>query len=221
MISALAFKTLNPNYEKWLIIRIQIYKFSTKNKKFTPKPAPQIQPNMSFDDYLKKLELKPKRPDKDENYFAKNTSKNLTELDFRTKVELKRAKDRDFLRKSLVWKTNKGFGGIPAFLDLQKEDLEGKIGSAWPTKYLEKKSFSDLHKLWYVLIKERNRLQSERWYRRDADLDLDQSKTERFHKVEKTMRRIKCVVKSRNLEYKKNQSFNCLFLKSSVTKNDK
>lgn len=60
---------------------------------------------------------------------------------------------------------------------------------------MRNKSWDDLHKLWYVLLKERNLLQSEKLaYARQRQLMPDPS---RLTKVKKSMNRIKQVMSER------------------------
>lgn len=68
-------------------------------------------------------------------------------------------------------------------------------GCAWEAADLRKKSWDDLHKLWYVLLKERNLLQSEKLaYARQRQIMPDSS---RLTKVKKSMNRIKQVMSER------------------------
>ncbi|XP_067157739.1 large ribosomal subunit protein uL29m isoform X1 [Apteryx mantelli] len=70
-----------------------------------------------------------------------------------------------------------------------------KSGDAWNIKQLRGKSSEDLHKLWYVLLKEKNMLltleqESKRQHR-------PMPSPERLEKVEKSMKRIDLVVRER------------------------
>eukprot|EP01024_Parvocaulis_polyphysoides_P067677 TRINITY_DN8114_c0_g2_i1.p2 TRINITY_DN8114_c0_g2~~TRINITY_DN8114_c0_g2_i1.p2 ORF type:complete len:150 (-),score=16.58 TRINITY_DN8114_c0_g2_i1:304-705(-) len=81
--------------------------------------------------------------------------------------------------------------GLEEFVDLHGEF--GKepehIGREWTACELRLKSFEDLHKLWYVLLKERNFLLSEKLrYRR---VNMEMPRNDRIKMVRKSMGRIK------------------------------
>ena len=68
-------------------------------------------------------------------------------------------------------------------------------GRAWHASELRTKSFNDLHCLWFICLKERNFLLSERLYFRQ----MQQAAPEggRLHKVKKTLAAIKVVIGER------------------------
>lgn len=73
-------------------------------------------------------------------------------------------------------------------------------GRAWKTSELRLKSFDDLHKLWFVMLKERNRLQTERLYYKQ--LGMQQPDHTRMFKVKKGMARIRLVLGERSRVHK-------------------
>ena len=77
----------------------------------------------------------------------------------------------------------------PAVVDQQP------AGRAWHASELRLKSFNDLHCLWFICLKERNYLLSERLYFRQ----MQQAAPEggRLHKVKKTLAAIKVVIGER------------------------
>lgn len=96
----------------------------------------------------------------------------------------------------------RGISGSPATRGLEEFfDTPGKdgqppaAGRAWMAKDLRNKSWDDLHKLWYVLLKERNMLQSEKLQARAAGGRLQNPF--RLTKVRKGMARIKHVLNER------------------------
>jgi len=81
----------------------------------------------------------------------------------------------------------------------KKEDIpEQKTGRGWKAADLRRKSFEDLHKLWYILGKERIRLLSEK--KQEGN---NMKNPERIHKVKKSMGKIKRVLHERDIVYKK------------------
>ena len=83
------------------------------------------------------------------------------------------------------------------FLDLEEvpEGQPRPIGSEWKAEQLRAKSWDDLHKLWFVLLKERNMLKSEQlmWKARRQPMPTPR----RITKVRKSMNRIKQVLSQR------------------------
>lgn len=69
------------------------------------------------------------------------------------------------------------------------------VGRAWTAAELRNKDFSDLHKLWFVCLKERNMLLSERLYYRQIGQAAPDP--HRLSKVRKTMAMIKVVINER------------------------
>ena len=88
--------------------------------------------------------------------------------------------------------------GIDDFMESANEDgTPFAAGRAWTAPELRRKSFDDLHKLWYVLYKERNLLLSLRERSRGADRALARNEENRYRSVKKSMAGIKLVLKER------------------------
>ncbi|KAI8388236.1 mitochondrial 39-S ribosomal protein L47 (MRP-L47)-domain-containing protein [Radiomyces spectabilis] len=86
-------------------------------------------------------------------------------------------------------------------------------GRAWKASELRQKSFDDLHKLWYVLLKERNVLATQREEAKRLKIHKQVwSNQGRLKKCQKSMARIKCVLYERQREYEST-------LKTAVEKN--
>ncbi|ESO07381.1 hypothetical protein HELRODRAFT_125085, partial [Helobdella robusta] len=90
---------------------------------------------------------------------------------------------------------------LTAFFDTKEnwEETSIVVGRPWKKDELRLKSNSDLHKLWYVLLKERNMLMTmEAEYNRQCELFPS---PERLEKVEESMENILDVVRERNRAY--------------------
>ncbi|KAL7418504.1 54S ribosomal protein L4 mitochondrial [Cryptotrichosporon argae] len=75
-------------------------------------------------------------------------------------------------------------------------------GRAWTAPELRLKSFADLHTLWYVLLRERNVLATQREERRRLQISPNQGGDEiarRAFRIRKSMSRIKYVLNERRL----------------------
>jgi hypothetical protein len=81
------------------------------------------------------------------------------------------------------------------------------VGRSWSVQELRRKSYDDLHKLWYVFYMERNMLMTEQQLSRRRQLILPQP--QRLKKVQKSMGAIKQVLGERKrrkiADYKTNQ----------------
>ncbi|KAL0471450.1 50S ribosomal protein L4 [Neurospora intermedia] len=73
-----------------------------------------------------------------------------------------------------------------------------KHGRAWTVSELRKKSWDDLHRLWWVCVKERNRIATANWERTKSELGFGLAEAnERDRNVKQTMRGIKHVLTER------------------------
>jgi large subunit ribosomal protein L47 len=89
--------------------------------------------------------------------------------------------------------------GFDEFFD-QKEKPGDEVatGRAWTAADLRRKSFDDIHKLWFVLYKERNLLLSERERTRRNNRPVLAKEEDRYTKVKRSMGAIKFVLKERS-----------------------
>jgi len=71
-------------------------------------------------------------------------------------------------------------------------------GRAWTVADLRRKSFDDLHKLWFILYKERNLVLTERERVRRIQRPLSKLEDNRYIKVKRGMAAIKVVLKERS-----------------------
>ncbi|XP_049577894.1 large ribosomal subunit protein uL29m [Syngnathus scovelli] len=87
--------------------------------------------------------------------------------------------------------------GLDEFFDLPENWGESKVksGAPWTAKQLRTKSNEDLHKLWYVLLKEKNMLLTlEQEAKRQR---VPMPSPERLRKIERSMIRLETVVTER------------------------
>ncbi|KAG8638033.1 39S ribosomal protein L47, mitochondrial [Manihot esculenta] len=80
----------------------------------------------------------------------------------------------------------------------RSQDKPVGYGRSWKASELRLKSWDDLHKLWYVLLKEKNMLMTQRQMLHSQNLKF--SNPERLPKVRKSMCRIKQVLNERAIE---------------------
>ncbi len=76
----------------------------------------------------------------------------------------------------------------------------GNVGASWSCAQLRNKSFEDLRKLWFVLLKEKNMLMTYRQHCRQTSTPM--KNPERLPLVRKSMANIKVVIDERSHEHK-------------------
>ncbi|KAJ8753581.1 hypothetical protein K2173_022822 [Erythroxylum novogranatense] len=82
--------------------------------------------------------------------------------------------------------------------DRKQDDNKPVYGRSWKASELRLKSWDDLQKLWYVLLKEKNMLMTQRQMLQSQNLQFPNP--ERLPKVRKSMCRIKHVLSERAIE---------------------
>ncbi|KAG2195983.1 hypothetical protein INT47_011488 [Mucor saturninus] len=96
-----------------------------------------------------------------------------------------------------------------------KQQATSNTRRAWKAQELRQKSFDDLHKLWYVLLKERNVLATQR--EEASRLKLPKqlwTNQGRLKKCQKSMARIKFVLHERQREYEQQLVKNAVVVES-------
>ncbi|KAI3429999.1 uncharacterized protein J3R85_008510, partial [Psidium guajava] len=94
-----------------------------------------------------------------------------------------------------------GHNPLEAFFEADRNpenDTPVIYGRSWKASELRLKSWEDLHKLWYVLLKEKNMLMTQRQMLHAQNLRFPNP--ERLPKVRKSMCRIKHVLTERAIE---------------------
>jgi len=92
--------------------------------------------------------------------------------------------------------------GKPKYETVESSSAENFSGRAWTAAELRRKSFKDLHTLWYVVLRERNLLATQlQELARVGGLADTTSNRQRKLRCRKTMARIKYVVNERRLAY--------------------
>ena len=86
--------------------------------------------------------------------------------------------------------------GVLEFIDSGSGAGASRNGRAWRTSELRLKSYDDLHRLWFLLLKERNVLMTEKeWCRSNGRYWVNGQSN--LYKVKRSMARIKGVVGER------------------------
>eukprot|EP00162_Nutomonas_longa_P003212 comp13901_c0_seq1/m.19654 comp13901_c0_seq1/g.19654 ORF comp13901_c0_seq1/g.19654 comp13901_c0_seq1/m.19654 type:complete len:199 (-) comp13901_c0_seq1:27-623(-) len=104
--------------------------------------------------------------------------------------------------------------------DIPKESLKAtQFGREWSCQLLRNKSFEDLHKLHYVLLKEKNALLTEQLSM--SQLGKPMVRKTRLSSVDTSMRNIATVIAERNREYKKKNNIGKKNTEKIEKKNEK
>ena len=104
------------------------------------------------------------------------------------------------------WALRRGRGKLEDLIDTHRKTPQDPVvaGKSWPAAELRRKSMADLHKLWYVLLLERIKLQTEhRAHMQQRRSDREPPKfpaPDRYRRVKRSMGRIKHVLTERAIE---------------------
>lgn len=151
---------------------------------------------------LKGLSASPATPVQSENSSRVENSSSVEEK--RTRKAQSRARNLEILKQ----KRAKGLHpnqanakldsqrGIEMFLDIDGGAGVRRTGRAWKSSELRLKSFDDLHRLWFLLLKERNVLLTERAWCKTNGRHWSNGMSN-LYKVRHSMARVKGVVGER------------------------
>ncbi|KYR01648.1 hypothetical protein DLAC_01651 [Tieghemostelium lacteum] len=132
------------------------------------------------------------------NYFSHSNSIGNVLKRFKTDVNNNNNNNNinENIETTQLVKNNIGSGGLKDLFEHKYPKGTFPVaGRSWRASDLRGKSFSDLHKLWFVLLKERNKLYSERENSKNNQL----INPLRLKKVRKSMGAIKTVLGERDL----------------------
>eukprot|EP00700_Malawimonas_jakobiformis_P003203 EC725784.1.p1 GENE.EC725784.1~~EC725784.1.p1 ORF type:complete len:137 (+),score=10.93 EC725784.1:85-495(+) len=77
---------------------------------------------------------------------------------------------------------------------------QGRVGRSWTASELRIKSFEDLHKLWFVLVRERDQLVAAKIWAKKSNLQIGELRS-RMQKVKKSMARLRLVLHERKVAF--------------------
>lgn len=127
------------------------------------------------------------------------------ELEKKEKVEKTREPDANPSHKARIRMLKEKYASNPAplmeFFDSPENwgEMKVRVGREWRVEELRVKSNTDLHKLWYILLKERNMLLT---MAHEAEVSSEYfPNPERQDKVDQSMINIETVVRERNKAY--------------------
>lgn len=100
--------------------------------------------------------------------------------------------------KPQLYSTTKAVAGFDEFLQSEESsDQHVVTGRGWTVPDLRRKSFEDLHKLWFILYKERNLLLTSKQTLRRQGREVVAADENRYVKVKRAMGGIKFVLNER------------------------
>ncbi|KAG5049699.1 hypothetical protein AAZX31_04G156500 [Glycine max] len=111
------------------------------------------------------------------------------------------ARSKQYATTAAAAAGREGHNPLQEFFEADRSPDDDKpvvYGRSWKASELRLKSWDDLHKLWYVLLKEKNMLMTQRQMLNAQNLRFPNP--ERIPKVRKSMCRIKHVLTERAIE---------------------